>query len=267
MSWDHMVWWLALQFVDLDVNQVDACERWTCASAVLGLHFAAVTAVLTTLDLWAPEWWRRRILKSTKMAPVITLDRIMQMMPVVIRNYVVAAIYTWVLWNLRIAISPDRPELQQWLLNAKLSGWMWIPVGVWQLLVIHGLSQLWFWSAHRFVHSNATIYKFVHAAHHVHSEPFALTAIDCSVWEMMLLNMPAVMFPLLIVQPPLAIQCIWMLLAASHVPLTHSGHYLANGYAADAYHAIHHRECRYNFGSAILDKIFGTYKEDNTYTT
>jgi sterol desaturase/sphingolipid hydroxylase (fatty acid hydroxylase superfamily) len=264
MCWnDGMVWWLALQIApELDVNKLDACERWTCASALLGVHFAVVTAVLTVLDLWAPIWWRHRLLKSTKMAPVITFGRIMQMLPIIFRNYVVAALYTWFLWNIRIAVSFDRPELQRWL-SADLPGRLWVPVGFAQLLVMHGLSQIWFWSAHRFVHSHATIYKVVHAAHHVYSEPFALTAIDCSIWEMMLLNMPAVMFPLLIVQPPLPIQCIWMILAASHVPLTHSGHYLANGYAADAYHAIHHRECRYNFGSAVLDKIFGTYKEDS----
>lgn len=244
----------------MDVD--DACRRWVCASAVLGIQFMLVTAILTCLDLAAPECWRRRLLKSTKMAPVITFQRVKQMIPVLVCNYIIAALYTWLLWSFRIYILPDRPFVQQWLTDQQFSLWIWLPIGFAQLVLIHGLSQLWFWCAHRFVHSHPTIYKVVHAAHHVHSEPFALTAIDCSVWEMLIINMPAVIFPLLIVQPPFTLQCIWMLLAASQAPLTHSGHYLANGYAADAYHAIHHRECRYNFGSTILDKMFGTYKMD-----
>lgn len=180
------------------------------------------------------------------------------MLPIYFRNVVASSLYVWLLWNLRIVVSNRTPAIVSWI-DANV----WPPLGVVnQILVIHGLSQLWFWCAHRYVHSQPRLYKWIHAAHHVHSEPFALTAIDCTVSEMITLNIPAVIFPLLLLKPSLLVQCIWVTLAALHVPLTHSGHYLGRGHLADAYHVIHHRQPRFNFGSTFLDRIFGTLKTE-----
>jgi sterol desaturase/sphingolipid hydroxylase (fatty acid hydroxylase superfamily) len=254
-------WWLADALRSgAGMAAGDAWERWGCAATVLGIQFAVVTSLLTGLDLFNPPCWRRMILRSTRQEsiPVVTVRRVARMMPIVIRNMAASAFYVWMLWNLRIAVNPARP-----LLSASLDSHLWFPIS-WlvQLVLIHWMSQLWFWSAHRTVHSLPAVYKFVHASHHVYSEPFALTAVDCTVSEMLILNMPAVIFPLLILQPSLPVQCIWVVLAASHVPLTHSGHLVAGGAAADAYHALHHRYSNCNFGSAWLDKIAGTFREE-----
>jgi sterol desaturase/sphingolipid hydroxylase (fatty acid hydroxylase superfamily) len=261
--------WLAERLRGEPLDGIDAWERWVWGSVVLGCQFWLMTAILTVFDLLDPPWWRRLVLSSTRVVPKVTLHRVLGMMPVVLRNTIVSSAYVWLLWNLWLAAGPHRSTsyiaLVEFVDHLSLDwfgttvvGWMVLALP--QLFLLHVLSQLWFWSAHRFVHSHETLYKFIHAAHHVHSEPFALTAIDCSVSEMLLLNIPAVVFPLLVLQPYLSVQCVWMVLAASHVPLTHSGHLVAGGAAADAYHSIHHRECRFNFGSAFLDKLAGTYK-------
>lgn len=233
---------------------------WVCSSAVLGLHFTLVTALLTGFDLANPKWWRELQLSSTVRPPTVTWARVGKMLPVVLRNYAASALYVSALWTLRESWFAS-PVWQEWISSEQsLPGW--ILTTVVQLIVIHWLSQLWFWSAHWGVHQSETLFRYVHSAHHVHAEPFALTAIDCTVSEMLLLNIPAVLFPLLVVYPSLGVQCIWMVLAATHVPLTHSGHQV--GHMSDAYHAIHHRDLVYNFGSTTLDKLFGTFKQEDS---
>jgi len=251
-------WALAEWIGGVETISIDANARYWSASVVLGMQFFFTTFVLTTFDLWNPEWWRNYQLKSTSKIPIVTFKRILSMLPVMIRNYIVSAVYVWLLWNLRIAWSPDLPFWQHWSNQYNHSILFVALWGVCQLYTLHWISQLWFWSAHRLVHSWGPAFRFIHAAHHVHFEPFALTSIDCTVSEMLLLNIPAVIFPLLLIQPSLSMQYLWVILAALHVPLTHSGHHLF----ADAYHAIHHRELCYNFGSTTLDKMFGTYKQE-----
>jgi len=250
-----MSWWLAEQVIGGRV-EVDAMDCWVTSSLVLGVSFTLVTAMLTIFDLWSPPWWRATLLRSTKFPPTITLSRISTMMPTYFRNVVASGIYVWLLWNLRILVSEKPPSFILWI-DANV----WAPLSIFhQLLVIHCLSQLWFWCAHRYVHSVPALYKWIHAAHHAHTEPFALTAIDCTVSEMIVLNIPAVIFPLLLLKPSLLVQNIWVVLAALHVPLAHSSHSLRH--LADASHVIHHRDPRFNFGSTTLDRLFNTLKTE-----
>jgi sterol desaturase/sphingolipid hydroxylase (fatty acid hydroxylase superfamily) len=197
------------------------------------------------------------VLKSTVTPVKVTKTKIMSMLPTVARNYIVAAAFIVISWKIRChyfscydTSSLSLSSSSSWFDVYQLMG------DLGYILVLWFISQMWFWSAHRLVHSYAPLFQFVHAAHHRHYEPFALTAIDCSVSEMILLNMPAVLLPVLIVNPPPITHYLWMILAATHVTVTHSGHYV--GHLADAYHAIHHRKCNCNYGSAILDRIFNT---------
>jgi hypothetical protein len=87
-------------------------------------------------------------------------------------------------------------------------------------------------------------------------EPFALTAIHCSVWEMLMLNIPAVLFGPLLLKPCFMAHVIWMALAGLYTPFSHSGR---QAWLMDvSYHEDHHRFLRGNFGSDRLDRWFGT---------
>lgn len=237
---------------------IDWWERWGGSMALLGICFVSVTTILTVLDVYNPDWWRARLLRSAvkELDAKSISETIPEIMPIYIRNVMCSAIYVWFLWSLTTTLSPSRPWYTIWLEEKILPSI--VLHGFLEILMINGLSQLWFWSAHRFVHSHPKLYKFIHAWHHRHKEPFALTGIDCTVSEMLVLNIPAVVFPLLILQPNRIVASCWVMLAAAHVPLAHSGHYLWT----DDYHTIHHRDPRFNFGSIFLDRIFHTlYKE------
>lgn len=255
MGWE----WALARLLRQDEIGLDGWSLWCCSSLVLGLQFTLVTSILTILDLHNPQWWQARRLSPHTRPP--TWQKIKSMLPIVFRNYVVAFLFIYIAWNLKIAYGAQRFESAYYNTHDD-HAWMRlfvdVMVGVLQLLIIHWVSQLWFWSAHRLVHSNASLFRFVHARHHIYDDPFALTAIDCSASEMILLNMPAVILPLILLQPSTTIQCIWTFLAATHVPLTHSGHAIPG--AADDYHALHHKHLNCNYGSKTLDQLFNTLK-------
>lgn len=138
-----------------------------------------------------------------------------------------------------------------------------VRAGAWllvQLYLMHAASQLVFYCMHRFAHSNAWVFRKVHALHHRHMAPFALTAIHCTVLEMWILNLPAVALGPLLLGPDPGIHCVWMLLVALYTPASHSGRALP--LMDVAYHDEHHRLLNGNFGSATLDRLLGTRLPD-----
>ena len=221
---------------------------------IVGCAANLVIILLTGLDLWSPKWWNDMLLLKSGENPLVVVvawKKVLSMMPVIVRNYVVGISFTWFVWNSAIWYGMvDKYDFH----------WKWYMVPI-DLFMINMLGQVWFWCIHRCLHLNAILFRYVHAHHHRHHEPFALTALDCTASEMILLNMPAVIFPLIVIQPPLITQYIWMILAATNVPFTHSGH---NTPASDAYHALHHRKLNCNFGCIPLDKLTNSFQTKQT---
>jgi sterol desaturase/sphingolipid hydroxylase (fatty acid hydroxylase superfamily) len=231
MDW----WWLARLLNDGEQVSADPYGLMLKPALELGVWFTGTTALLTALDLWNPGFWQRlEIVYSPKLVrPRVTWKRLGKMAPTLIRNVLWSAFAIYVAWNLRVAWSPH---------------------------LAPSASQAIFWTAHYVVHQSPTLFRWIHSQHHKHYEVFAATAIDCSVAEMLLLNLTAVIIPALILIPDNLTHRVWMALAAVHVPCTHSGHLLFSGRLADEYHYLHHRHPNCNFGSAFLDSIAGTYR-------
>jgi sterol desaturase/sphingolipid hydroxylase (fatty acid hydroxylase superfamily) len=125
------------------------------------------------------------------------------------------------------------------------------------LITLEKISQLWFFHAHYIVHQIPWLYKIVHKFHHQHIEPSVFTAIHCTIWEMMFLNLPAVALGPLLILPNPVVHYTWYLLAGVYTPIVHSGYNLIPFLDAP-YHDEHHRRLNCNFGSRVLDKWYGT---------
>lgn len=164
---------------------------WIIPTLFLGATFVSVTIFLTLLDVFNPTWWNNRKLQMTQQQKNNILNNIKQILPVVLRNiFFVSGPSICFAWWVRSLVQPDDtpllfkycPFLQEYTPT--------IFTTFIQLWMIHQISQITFWIAHKSVHSHPTLFKWVHALHHRHHQPFALTAIHCSVFEMWLLNIP-----------------------------------------------------------------------------
>lgn len=124
---------------------------------------------------------------------------------------------------------------------------------VWRLWLVYAVSQVYFYCAHRFVHSSPFLFRHVHGMHHTIADPFALSTLYCSISETVFLNLGAVLAGPVLLGPDLFTNCLWMALAGTYTPLAHAGH----GSAA-VYHHRHHMHMSVNFGSPVLDALFGT---------
>jgi sterol desaturase/sphingolipid hydroxylase (fatty acid hydroxylase superfamily) len=124
------------------------------------------------------------------------------------------------------------------------------------------VADVWFYIIHRLLHYIPALYKVLHMHHHIHTEPFAFTALDTHFIENLGGSVPSVMLGPLIsyyfgymdyIGTLLWSMCIIMNLGISHC-----------GYAfAGDNHFIHHKYPGYNFGQGLMlcDRFFGTKKK------
>jgi len=213
-------------------------------SLCLGVVFTLTTALLTLGDLNYTFFFKQW---NIGQRPDIYGEDIIHVLPTVIRNLVITGPVVLSTFYIRVRLFGDEPLITNPIL--------W-------LLSVYSVSQVVFWAMHFMVHGSRTLYLAIHQQHHEYTKPFALTAIYCSVYEMLLLNLPAVYFAQLIFLPAtdclFFAHCFWLTLVGIQTPFAHSGLTLFGS----QYHDLHHSLFTYNFGSPILDKIFGVYKEE-----
>lgn len=258
-GWELAVWLRP----DLHATLPVAWDVWGGPSVVLGATFGLTTLILSIADLLQPTHYGTCLVSKTKTRHRPSGRQMLTMLPVILQNGLVSAAMIYVMWNLRLAVHPGSlaAPWRVWI-SDRLGLSEWRAVEILQVAAINWLSQLWFFYVHRWVHSHATVYKFVHAMHHQHTEPFALTAVHCTISEQLLLNTPAVLIGQLIVVPSWWAHCIWMFLAATYTPIAHSGHNFGVwGLYDGQFHDDHHRLVRVNFGSNTLDRRYGTHAD------
>jgi sterol desaturase/sphingolipid hydroxylase (fatty acid hydroxylase superfamily) len=271
-----MSWFLAKQLMVPCLP--DAAHTWWVPSLMLGVTFILTTLLLTAADLCPSKTYESCGLRRRK---AIEWQQVVELTPVVLRNISLAAVAFYVSWNLRLFVTA--PWVKSESVNVRLllapanepfdvrldattNGW-WsttvpMPARMFlQLAALNVISQVWFFFAHRWAHSNAHVFRFVHSMHHRHSAPFAMTAVHCSMSEMLLLNVPAAGLGPLLLVPDWWAHCAWMVLAGLYTPIAHSGHSFINGFMDARFHDDHHRYLDVNFGSDFLDRLFGTHAD------
>jgi len=231
----------------------------------LGISFCGTSLVCELLHHWNPEWYQKRQLvyptdKKDKQRQHTSLSII------VLFNVSLSAILLVGLWKWRLSYvethSLNISNLLFWLpdtlgLTTEVSSWrkaLRFPI---DFFALEKISQFWFFHMHWLVHKFPVVYAIVHKWHHQYREPSALTAIDCTVWEMLLLNLPAVGLGPLLVLPHPTVHLIWCVATGIYTPVVHSGYNLIP-FFNPRYHDEHHRNPTCNFGSPMLDRWYGT---------
>lgn len=132
--------------------------------------------------------------------------------------------------------------------------WYWV---VGQLVALGLLTEVFFFSAHRLLHTR-WLYRNVHVVHHRFRAPTAWSAQFAHPIEYLFGNMLPIALPILIVGPdPLT---IWNfgLLALLNTQLVHSGYQLPLA-PWSVSHDLHHFKVTVNYGSlGLMDRLFGS---------
>jgi sphinganine C4-monooxygenase len=174
-----------------------------------------------------------------------------------------------VLWNLfvvtpfTVAVSfVILKELHTIKLQFKWMEILW--PGIPMLLV----AEIVFYSMHRLLHSNETWYKRYHQQHHQLVDTFAIGALYCSSTEMVLVNLNAVILPIILFGPSLNFIQYWICAACVLTLFAHSEALQTkifkwtNGWFPNPKnsHPLHHHHMKVNFGTlGLCDVLLGTY--------
>jgi sterol desaturase/sphingolipid hydroxylase (fatty acid hydroxylase superfamily) len=226
----------------------------------LFIAFMSTTCICTYIDIHPLRYSEeRRIEYAQDKIPRkrLTLQDIQEIVPVVVCNLFVSALFLIIGWGLRMwlfGVANLNPAYA--LSNDLVEPWWWYTQLIPTLVVIYLISDCWFYHAHKFAHRREVFY-WLHALHHEYDQPFALETMYCSVWEMMLLNLMAVVLGPWLLLPDVWTCSIWYCLAAVYVVLAHSGYRFTSMFSAE-YHDLHHRMFNCNFGSQMWDYIYGT---------
>jgi sterol desaturase/sphingolipid hydroxylase (fatty acid hydroxylase superfamily) len=101
------------------------------------------------------------------------------------------------------------------------------------------------------------LYANLHKLHHKFKAPYALTALYCTGYESIFLNVFSTSLGCVILQIPPLFLYIWFFLVSLNSVLTHSG--LKFSFLIDGTHDDHHKFFNYNYGiSGYIDMIYGT---------
>ena len=232
---------------------------------LLGLGFCSTTCICEILHQTQPKWYRKRIITyPTDKKDKVRKHEALHLVPIVLRNIAFAGVWMVMIWELRLYVFGDLAFTPSTYFPPHA---IYQTIGgVLDLIVVEKISQIWFFHAHYIVHKIPFLYRHIHKMHHEHTEPSVLTAIHCTIGEMILLNLPAVYLGPLIVLPSLPVHILWYILASIYTPVVHSGYDLIPWIEA-SYHDRHHRTLKYNFGSRLLDTLYGTAFTGNTCLT
>lgn len=132
-----------------------------------------------------------------------------------------------------------------------------------KLFLTYIFTDIWFYHFHIMIH-HPQLYKKIHKLHHHEKmkEPYALTALYCTPYEAMFLNVFSTSFGPVIFQLPPPYLYIWYFLIAINSVATHSG--ITIPYILDGNHDRHHQNYNSNYGLSIyFDWIYGTYSISN----
>lgn len=120
------------------------------------------------------------------------------------------------------------------------------------LLFFYVINTIYMDLVHRFIHFNEIVYKWVHQYHHEYKRATPWSAIDCTISEMIILNLMSILLGPMLWHPSRTSLLVWNVLAGYHTVASHDG---------TQYHSIHHLIPTKNFGCIYFDKYFNTYQE------
>lgn len=167
---------------------------------------------------------------------------------VVDKMEVFSVVFTNMLWSLPGILLLYLCPLRAWT-NAHI---------IIKLILTYIITDVWFYHVHIMIH-HPQLYKKIHKLHHHDKmmKPYALTALYCTPFEAIFLNIFSVSWGAVIFQIQAPYIYIWYFLVALNSVATHSGLYVP--YLIDGSHDLHHKLFNYNYGvSPYLDWIYGT---------
>ena len=128
---------------------------------------------------------------------------------------------------------------------------------IWQLPVIILLTDIIFYTSHRYFHYNKILYKYIHKTHHEYDPPIASAALYAHPIEHLFVNLLSTVLPLFIVRANLFVALLWAIIASVNVVIAHSGIWPSDP------HTTHHKylNCNYGAGPLLIDKLFQTFRE------
>ena len=130
----------------------------------------------------------------------------------------------------------------------------------WQLPGIVLLTDMIFYSTHRYFHHNKYLFTRVHKYHHTMDDPqYAPGALNAHPVEHIFVNLLSTVAPLFIVKANLYVSLVWTAAASVNVVVAHSAT------CENDAHELHHKYKAYNYGAGplIFDRMFGSYKIEN----
>jgi sterol desaturase/sphingolipid hydroxylase (fatty acid hydroxylase superfamily) len=147
----------------------------------------------------------------------------------------------------------------------------WAPWTWWVVLLQLGIyvvtADLWFYYIHRLLHEIPSLYRHIHAGHHVQSHPTALEALNAHPLEHVVANLGSALCGVFLCAGMGLPQCwgglvLWSGLATWSTCAAHSGvRTLVPGVLGTCErHDLHHRKLRGNYGQ-------GTYWTDAWHGT
>jgi len=128
---------------------------------------------------------------------------------------------------------------------------------VWQLPAIVVLTDIIFYTVHRYFHYNKTLYTRIHLLHHqMDDPPVAVSALNAHPVEHLGINILSTVAPLFIVRANLIVAVVWTIIASVNVIIAHSATWPNDP------HTVHHKYKAYNYGAGplLLDRFFHSYK-------
>ena len=126
-----------------------------------------------------------------------------------------------------------------------------------KLILTYLIADIWFYHFHVMLHQ-PDIYKYLHKTHHKFLHPYGLTALYCTGYEAIFLNVFSVSIGIIIFQVPSPYIYIWYSLVALNSVCSHSGYKF--WIFIDGSHEFHHTHNNKNFGfSPWFDMLYGTY--------
>jgi len=127
---------------------------------------------------------------------------------------------------------------------------------IWQIPAIVVLTDIIFYTCHRYFHFNKTLYTLVHEKHHQYDPPIASAALYAHPIEHLCINLSSTVFPMFIVKANLTVALIWTIIASVNVVVAHSA-----TWDGDA-HTDHHKykNCNYGVGALLMDRVLNTFR-------
>lgn len=128
-----------------------------------------------------------------------------------------------------------------------------------KFILTYFITEIWFYHIHLLIH-HPQLYSKIHKLHHHKpmNKPYALTALYCTPYEAVILNVFATSIGPVIFQIPVPYLYFWYILISLNSLTSHSG--LRVPYLIEETHDLHHLyyNCFYGL-SVYLDWLYGTY--------